>query len=128
MKTILVTGGAGYVGSHACKALAQAGFTPVTYDNLSRGHAWAVKWGPLERGDLADVERLQGVLARYRPDAVLHFAGLAYVPALPEERQQVIDRTGAEHLAGLERQLERRCPQVSEEHVEIVGICSGLFG
>ncbi len=79
MKTILVTGGAGYVGSHACKALAQAGLTPVTYDNLSRGHAWAVKWGPLERGDLADGERLQGVLARYRPDAVLHFAGLAYV-------------------------------------------------
>jgi UDP-arabinose 4-epimerase len=79
MKTVLVTGGAGYVGSHACKALAQAGMTPVTYDNLSRGHAWAVKWGPLERGDISDVERLREVLKRHRPDAVLHFAGLAYV-------------------------------------------------
>ena len=51
---ILVTGGAGYIGSHACKALAAGGFEPVTYDNLSRGNRWAVKWGPLEAGDIAD--------------------------------------------------------------------------
>ena len=49
---ILVTGGAGYIGSHACKALAKAGYTPITYDNLVHGHEWAVKWGPLERGIL----------------------------------------------------------------------------
>jgi UDP-arabinose 4-epimerase len=55
MTTVLVTGGAGYIGSHACKALAQAGYTTVTYDNLSRGHAWAVKWGPLARGDLEPI-------------------------------------------------------------------------
>jgi nucleoside-diphosphate-sugar epimerase len=52
MKTILVTGGAGFVGSHACKALSRAGHLPVTFDNLERGHDWAVKWGPLEKGDL----------------------------------------------------------------------------
>jgi UDP-glucose-4-epimerase GalE len=79
MTTILVTGGAGYIGSHACKALAQAGFTPVTYDNLGRGHPWAVKWGPLEIGDLSDTRRLQEVFRRYQPSAVMHFAAYAYV-------------------------------------------------
>jgi len=79
MTCILVTGGAGYIGSHTCKALRQAGFTPVTYDNLARGNAEAVKWGPLEIGDLNDGARLREVLARYRPVAVVHFAALAYV-------------------------------------------------
>jgi UDP-arabinose 4-epimerase len=53
-RTILVTGGAGYVGSHCCKAFAQAGWRVVTFDNLSRGHAEAVKWGPLVKGDILD--------------------------------------------------------------------------
>jgi len=78
-KPVLVTGGAGYVGSHVCKALARAGYLPVVYDNLSRGHAWAVKWGPLERGDLMNAARLSAVLRKHRPLAVLHFAALAYV-------------------------------------------------
>ena len=51
---ILVTGGAGYIGSHACKALAAKGHVPIAYDNLSRGNLWAVKWGPLENGNIAD--------------------------------------------------------------------------
>ena len=76
---VLVTGGAGYVGSHVCKALASAGFSPVTYDNLARGHEWAVRWGPLERGDLLDGSRLAEVLDRVRPVAVIHMAALAYV-------------------------------------------------
>ncbi len=79
MATVLVTGGAGYIGSHACKALAGAGHKPVAYDNLSRGHAQAVRWGPLEEGDILDQARLEAVLARHRPDAVMHFAALAYV-------------------------------------------------
>jgi UDP-glucose-4-epimerase GalE len=77
--TILVTGGAGYIGSHACKALAAKGFEPISYDNLSRGNRWAVKWGPLVEGDIADTTRLSQVLNRYRPAAVIHFAALAYV-------------------------------------------------
>src|SRR5262249_58879951 len=76
---VLVTGGAGYIGSHACKALAKAGYLPVTYDNLVTGHAWAVKWGPLERGDVLDRARLDEVLAKYKPHAVMHFAALAAV-------------------------------------------------
>ncbi|MDX1711753.1 MAG: UDP-glucose 4-epimerase GalE [Rhodovibrionaceae bacterium] len=75
MTTVLVTGGAGYVGSHACKALAAAGYVPVTYDTLEEGYRWAVQWGPLEEGDVADAARLDEVFARHRPEAVLHFAG-----------------------------------------------------
>lgn len=76
---ILVTGGAGYIGSHVCKALAAKGFEPIAFDNLSRGNRWAVKWGPLEEGALADTDRLRKVLARHRPAAVMHFAAYAYV-------------------------------------------------
>lgn len=78
-RTVLVTGGAGFIGSHTCKALAQAGYTPVCYDNLFRGHASAVKWGPLEIGDILDPLRIAEVLSRYRPMVVIHFAALAYV-------------------------------------------------
>ncbi len=59
MPNILVTGGAGFIGSHVCKALAKRGLVPVVYDNLSRGHQSAVKWGPLEIGDIADAARLR---------------------------------------------------------------------
>jgi len=76
---ILVTGGAGYIGSHACKLLAAKGFEPIVYDNLSRGNRWAVKWGPLEVGDIADSIRLRAVLEEYRPAALMHFAAYAYV-------------------------------------------------
>ena len=76
---ILVTGGAGYVGSHACKALAIAGYHPVVYDNLSRGHREAVRWGSLVEGDLHDRDRLVAALREYRVAAVMHFAAFAYV-------------------------------------------------
>src|SRR5690348_4532339 len=76
---VIVTGGAGYVGSHACKALAKAGFVPVTIDNMVLGHEWAVKWGPLVKADVADTQALEAVFASYRPLAVLHFAAFAYV-------------------------------------------------
>jgi UDP-arabinose 4-epimerase len=79
MDTVLVTGGAGYVGSHACKALARRGMLPVTFDSLVTGHRAAVKWGPFEHGDLADRSRLGDVIQTYKPKAVLHFAASAYV-------------------------------------------------
>jgi UDP-arabinose 4-epimerase len=78
-QSILVTGGAGYVGSHACKALASAGYRPIVYDNLSRGHRQAVRWGPLVEGDLHDRPRLTAALRANEVTAVMHFAGLAYV-------------------------------------------------
>jgi len=79
MKSVLVTGGAGYIGSHACKALASAGYVPVTYDNLCRGNAWAVRWGPLEEGDILDEGRLAAVMTEYGVEGVMHFASFAYV-------------------------------------------------
>ena len=74
-----MTGGAGYVGSHACKALAAKGYVPITYDNLSRGNLWAVNWGPFEKGEIADEQQVRVVLEKYRPCALMHFAAYAYV-------------------------------------------------
>ena len=79
MQNVIVTGGAGYIGSHACKALQANGFTPVTIDNLVYGHAEAVRWGPLELGDILDGTWLDEIFAKYRPVAVMHFAAFAYV-------------------------------------------------
>jgi UDP-arabinose 4-epimerase len=78
-KTVFVTGGAGYVGSHCCKAFSNAGWNVVVYDNLSRGWEDFVKWGPLIKGDILDVDKLTQEMRRVRPDAVVHFAALAYV-------------------------------------------------
>ncbi|GFZ84957.1 UDP-glucose 4-epimerase GalE [Elstera cyanobacteriorum] len=76
---VLVTGGAGYIGSHTCKALAQAGYLPISYDNLSRGFRDAVRYGPLVVGDIADRATLDAALAEHKPIAILHFAAVAYV-------------------------------------------------
>jgi UDP-arabinose 4-epimerase len=75
MNRVLVTGGAGYIGSHTSKALAAAGFEPVVFDNLSTGFERLVRWGPLIRGDIADSAALNAAFAEYRPVAVIHFAG-----------------------------------------------------
>jgi UDP-arabinose 4-epimerase len=79
METVLVTGGAGFIGSHTCKALAAHGLLPVAFDDLSRGHADFVRWGPLVQGDILDSAALNEVFERHRPGAVIHFAALAYV-------------------------------------------------
>ncbi|MGA8260658.1 MAG: UDP-glucose 4-epimerase GalE [Arenicellales bacterium] len=76
---ILVTGGAGYVGSHTCKALAAQGYDPVVFDSLETGHRGAVKWGCLVRGSLRDKEHLLRTMEHHRVVAVLHFAASAYV-------------------------------------------------
>ncbi len=73
--TVLVAGGAGYIGSHVCKALAESGALPICYDSLEKGHEWAVRWGPLERGDIGDGRRLDEVFVRHRPAAIIHLAG-----------------------------------------------------
>jgi UDP-arabinose 4-epimerase len=78
-QAVLVTGGAGYIGSHACKALARAGYRPITYDNLVTGHRDAVRWGPLVEADLGDRAALEATLRRFDVTAVMHFAAFAYV-------------------------------------------------
>jgi UDP-glucose 4-epimerase len=74
MTNILVAGGAGYIGAHTCLDLSSKGFTPVVYDNLSNGHAEFVKWGTLEVGDIRDRSKLDDVLRKYKPLAIIHFA------------------------------------------------------
>lgn len=78
-KRVLVTGGAGYIGAHACKALADAGALPVAFDNLSAGHADAVKWGPLVRGDTRNHAALVSAMQQFRITTIMHFAASAYV-------------------------------------------------
>src|SRR5579862_8462043 len=77
--TVLVTGGAGYVGSHTAKALVEAGYLPVTVDNLCRGHRDAVRFGPLVECSVGDEIRVRAAIRQYRPVCVLHFAAFAYV-------------------------------------------------
>lgn len=78
-RRILVTGGAGYVGSHSCKAFNQAGWDVVVVDNLVRGWSDAVRWGKLIEGDIGDESAMRAILAQERPDVVAHFAAYAYV-------------------------------------------------
>ncbi len=76
---VLVVGGAGYIGSHVCKVLAEVGLTPVVYDNLSTGHSWAVRFGPFVQGDVEDELVLEEAIEKYRPHAVIHLAALSNV-------------------------------------------------
>jgi UDP-arabinose 4-epimerase len=102
---VLVTGGAGYIGSHACKALSKAGYLPVTYDNLERGHAELVKWGPLEKGDLNETSQLFEVVEQYQPVGVMHFAALAYVGE-SVEKPGLYYRNNVEGSASLLKAME----------------------
>jgi UDP-glucose 4-epimerase len=105
MAVVLVTGGAGYVGSHACKALAAAGHEPVVFDNLSTGWRQAVRWGPLVEGDLLDEAALGRAFAAHRPQAVMHFAALSEVgeSARQPDRYWRNNLVGSLNLAGAAR-------------------------
>lgn len=105
MRAILVTGGAGYIGSHVCKALLAAGFLPVTYDNLSKGHRWAVKWGPLIEADIHDRVALQKAFQKYGPIAVIHLASFINV------RESLVDPGKYYHnnVAGSLSLIEEMC-------------------
>ncbi len=76
---IFVTGGAGYIGSHACKALKATGFSPVAYDNLCSDNIEAVQWGSFEQGDIRDLEKLNAAIDKHNPIAIMHFASLIQV-------------------------------------------------
>lgn len=103
---ILVTGGAGYIGSHTCLALAAKGYVPVVYDNFSSGHREFVKWGPVEDGDIRDRARLREVLALHKPAAVLHFAGLIEVSQSFKEPEAFYDINVGGSLALLQAMME----------------------
>jgi UDP-glucose-4-epimerase GalE len=105
---VLVTGGAGYVGSHAAKALRVAGFAPIVLDDLSTGHEWAVKYGPLIRGSIHDVEGVANLLERERVEAVIHFAANAYVRESLEVPEKYFRNNVSGSIALLEASLRAR--------------------
>ncbi|MEW6673427.1 MAG: UDP-glucose 4-epimerase GalE [Thermodesulfobacteriota bacterium] len=112
MGNVLVTGGAGYIGSHACKALSKAGFTPVSYDNLIYGHRWAVKWGPLELGDISDRQCLEKVIRKYKPQAVMHFAAYAFVGESVEDPGKYYRNNVVGSLTLLETMRDHRIDKI----------------
>jgi UDP-arabinose 4-epimerase len=107
-KSILVTGGAGYIGSHTCKALSLAGYRPVTVDNLSTGHRWAVKWGPLVEGGIGDRSLVRRAIEDYRIEAVIHFAANSLVGESMENPYKYLHDNVANTLELLEAMRETR--------------------
>jgi UDP-arabinose 4-epimerase len=112
MDTVLVTGGAGYVGSHTCKQLWVDGYQPVVYDNLTEGHSDFVKWGELIAGDIAQTDKLLAVMREYRPKAVIHFAASAYVGASMINPQAYYDNNVAGTLSLLSAMREAGCQKL----------------
>jgi UDP-glucose-4-epimerase GalE len=106
---ILVTGGAGYIGAHCCKALSEAGYLPVCFDNLSTGHRSFVKWGPLVEGDVGDTQRVADAMAAHEIMAVMHFAAFSQVGESVGDPQKYYLNNVCGTLSLLKAMLERRC-------------------
>jgi len=106
---ILVTGGAGYVGAHTCKALRSAGFIPVVLDNLSTGHRSFVRWGPFVPGDVRDTDAVCHTIGAYKIEAVLHFAASAYVGESVADPQKYYENNVGGSLSLLRAMLEAGC-------------------
>ncbi len=105
-ESVLVAGGAGYIGSHASKRLAERGYHPVVLDNLSRGHRWAARWGTFVEADLADRDAVKQVLLEHRIRAVMHFAAYAYVGESVRSPAKYYRNNVANTLALLEAMVE----------------------
>lgn len=108
-ETVLITGGAGYIGSHTCKALAALDYLPISLDNLTYGHPWAVQWGPFINGDIADSEVLDQIFSEYQPIAVIHFAGYAYVGESVEHPAKYYQNNVAGSISLLEAMRRHGC-------------------
>ena len=119
---ILVTGGAGYIGSHTCKVLAAAGYVPVTYDSLALGHQWAVGFGPLVEGDLADGDRIRDAITEYSIEAVVHFAANAYVGESVEDPRKYFRNNVVNSLNLLEAVVD-----MNVKHLVYSSTCS-IYG
>ncbi len=110
MKTILVIGGAGYIGSHTVRRLAQKGYAPVVFDNLSKGHREAVARYPFEQGDLGDKQRLTEIFRKYPISAVMHFAAFIEVGESVKEPSKYYHNNVAKVLNLLDAMVENRVP------------------
>ena len=96
---VLVTGGAGYIGSHTCKALKLSGCNPVVVDNLVYGHEWAVKWGKLYKCDIQDNQKIREIIKNEKITAVIHFAAYAYVGESVREPLKYYDNNVARTIS-----------------------------
>ena len=103
---VLVTGGAGYIGSHTCKSLATAAYSPVVLDDLSTGHRWAVQWGPLVVGDIADRELVAKTIKLFGIRSAVHFAAHAYVNEFMELPRKYFDNNVSKTFALLDALLD----------------------
>jgi UDP-arabinose 4-epimerase len=110
--TVLVVGGAGYVGAHTCKALSKAGYTPLVFDNLSTGHKNFVKWGPFVQGDIRDTGAVLHAIRSHKTKAVLHFAASAYVGESVTDPQKYYENNVAGSLSLLRGMLEAGCKKL----------------
>jgi len=104
---VLVAGGAGYIGSHVCKALAAAGFRPVALDTLEKGHDWAVRWGPLVRADIGDRAALEAAFAEHRPTAIVNLAGYIEVGESVRQPQRFWQNNVAHTATLIELAIQR---------------------
>jgi UDP-arabinose 4-epimerase len=111
-ETVLITGGAGYVGSHTCKAIATSGYLPICLDNLIYGHSYAVQWGPLIKGDICDSFILDQIFRQYRPKVVIHFAAYAYVGESVKDPAKYYQNNVAGSIALLEAMRRHSCYKI----------------
>lgn len=111
-ENVLITGGAGYVGSHTCQALAALGYLPISLDNLTHGHMWAVQWGPFFKGDITDSSALDQLFSDYRPIAVIHFAAFAYVGESVEHPARYYRNNVAGSITLLEAMRQHGCKNI----------------
>ena len=127
MSVVLVTGGAGYIGSHVCKTLASSGHRPVACDDLSSGREDHVRWGPLEQGDITDADWLAGVFARHLPDAIMHLAAYADVGSSVSDPSPCYAANVAGTLAVIEAARHNgNCPIVFSSTCAVYGNAPAL--
>src|SRR5258708_9653323 len=121
-RAILVTGGAGYIGAHCCKAVSEAGYLPVCFDNLSTGHRSFVKWGPLVEGDVSDTRRVADAMAAHEIVAVMHFSAFNQIRESGNDPQKYYFKKSGGALSPLNPILGRGCnklviPNTRARHV-----------
>ncbi|UCE02612.1 MAG: UDP-glucose 4-epimerase GalE [Candidatus Latescibacterota bacterium] len=116
---ILVTGGAGYIGSHTCKVLAQSGFRPVVLDNLVYGHREAVKWGPFFEGNVSDTKLVRQIVREHGIRAIVHFAAYAYVGESMQQPEKYFQNNVVQSMHMLQAALEN-----GVEHVVFSSTCA----
>ena len=107
-QVVLVTGGAGFIGSHVCKALAEGGAIPVCYDSLEKGHPWAVRGGPLIQGDIGDADLIETTFCQYRPMAVVHLAGYIEVGESVQAPQKYMENNDTKSQILIDASLRHR--------------------